>query len=72
VPKNIAEEITEAEVKARQIIQDARAEGARVLAQARAEAENLAKGSRQRYHRSLRDATLKLDEEADRESEKNY
>ena len=44
MPKNIAEEITEAEVKARQIIQDARAEGARVLAQARAEAENLAKG----------------------------
>ncbi|HBG14646.1 MAG TPA: cell envelope biogenesis protein TolA, partial [Synergistaceae bacterium] len=41
MPKNIAEEITEAEARARQILQDARAEGARLLAQAKAEAEDL-------------------------------
>jgi len=70
VPKNIAEEITEAEARARQILQDARTEGARLLAQAKAEAEDLAKGSRQSYHRTLREKVLKMEEEADKVSEK--
>ena len=60
MPKNIAEEITEAEARARQILQDARAEGARLLAQAKAEAEDLAKRSRQNYHRTLREKILKM------------
>jgi len=70
VPKNIAEEITEAEARARQILQDARAEGARLLAQAKAEAEDLAKRSRQNYHRTLREKILKMEEEADKVLEK--
>ena len=70
MPKNIAEEIIEAETKAKRILQDALAEGAKLLAQTRAEAETLAKESRHRYHRTLREAILQLEESADRESEK--
>ena len=40
------------------------------LAQAKAEAEDLAKGSRQSYHRTLREKVLKMEEEADKVSEK--
>jgi vacuolar-type H+-ATPase subunit H len=68
VPKNIAEEIIEAEAKARQIVHDARSEGARIVAQAKTEAEELSKESRQKYHRTLRDTILQLEEEAEKES----
>ena len=68
--KNIADEITEAEAKAKQMVQDARTEGARILAQAKSQSEDQVKAAKQNYHRSFREAVVRLEAEAESEAKK--
>ena len=68
--KNIADEITEAETAAKQLIQDARAEGAKILAKAKSDSEEKVKEARQRFHRSFRDGVMALEKNAEAEAKK--
>jgi len=70
VAKNIEDEITEAEAKGKQMVQDARTEGARIFAQAKSESEDMVKAAKQNFHRSFREAVVKLEAEAEVEAEK--
>ncbi len=67
--KNIADEITEAEAKAKDVIQAARAEGARILAKAKTESEDMVKAAKQNAHRSFRDSVIEFEREADEKAE---
>lgn len=68
--KNIADEITKAEADAKQMIQDARTEGARILAKAKTESEEQLKSAKQGFHRSFRETVAVLEKDAEAEAEK--
>lgn len=67
--KNIADEITKAEAKAKELIQAARTEGARMLAQAKTESEDIVKAAKQNAHRSFRDSVIEFERKADEKAE---
>lgn len=63
--QNMADEIRAKEASAKEIVAEARAEGARLLAAARTEAEQSLKEAKQRSHRYFRDQVKAAEAEAD-------
>lgn len=63
--QNIAEELQQAEEKARLLLHDAKSDMLRDVASARLQAEELIKKARQETHRQFREQIRKTEEEAD-------
>jgi len=66
--QNVADEIREAEEKARVTVKEAKAESARMIASARSEAEERIKRARQESHRHFREEIAKTEEMAEQKA----